>query len=135
MSSFLKTFQRDLRMTSKVAFIFWLLPFFFLVVSEGQLCRSRGLFLQAPEFMAETCALCYIYIPPNKFKFPQAKWNMTGRSAHDPFIGTRLTNGTLQVEHNFGTFVVMHHYLLLLSSNLDCGQCIRCPKSSLGKFC
>lgn len=34
-------------------------------------CLSRGFYLSPENFQAETCALCYIYMPPSQFKH---KW-------------------------------------------------------------
>ena len=107
----------------KLAPIFSILPLFFYLASDpieaqpsssvsdssprttpiskmyrgSKLCRSRGIFLDSKEFMAETCARCYIYIPFSKFKTYTAKWNMSRGREFDPFRGTRLTNGKIQV--------------------------------------
>ena len=71
---------------------------------EG-LCRSRGVFFEPIQFMVETCALCYLYMPKDKFKNPFAKWNLThGTTRMFPHrISSLLSNGTLEV----GTYLKM----------------------------
>ena len=61
------------------------------------LCRSRGIFLEPRQFMAETCALCYLYMPKTKFQDHFAKWNLTHSKLTFPPMGSMLTNGTLEV--------------------------------------
>ena len=70
----------------------------------GGLCRSRGVFLEPTQFMAETCALCYLYMPKDKFKTAFAKWNLThGTTWTFPRRASLLSNGTLEV----GTYLKM----------------------------
>jgi hypothetical protein len=83
-----------------VALIVFLMVFAnYCDVSMAQKCRSRGLSLASEEFLAETCALCYIYMPYNKFKMGD-KWRLSGSmTVRDPSMGSRLTNsnGTIEV--------------------------------------
>ena len=66
-------------------------------VNPVTLCRSRGIFLEPRQFMAETCALCYLYMPKTKFQDNFAKWNLTHSRLTFPPTGSMLTNGTLEV--------------------------------------
>ena len=77
--------------------VFCLLPYLFAVASDAQVCRSRGVYLEANEFMAETCALCYIYIPLAKFKTFRDKWNITRVRGMEAYNGHRLTDGKTKV--------------------------------------
>ena len=95
---------------------FLLLPLFFLLASEkssavAEQCRSRGISLKPEEFNVETCALCYFYMhtfAPHKIKSAHgiSRWtlaqrNMTQINAKIPLKGTKLTNGTIEVNNYF----------------------------------
>ena len=77
---------------------FLLVAFMVLSANGLQSCRSRGLFLKPEEFNAETCALCYIYMPITKFKTVYSKWNLTNEGQRlISRTGARLSNGHLNL--------------------------------------
>ena len=92
-------------MAQHVFFSLLLLPVLYFTSSDlttvvnpvSTLCRSRGIFLEPRQFMAETCALCYLYMPKTKFQDHFAKWNLTHSKLTFPPMGSMLTNGTLEV--------------------------------------
>ncbi len=68
--------------------------------AEQVKCRSRGLMLGRQAFLEETCAMCYIYIPPNQFKTGSAKWTLAKKWTVIP-SGSRLSNGSVEVRDGY----------------------------------
>ena len=80
-----------------------LLPIWFFdcdLALNVTLCRSRGIFLEPKQFKAETCALCYLYMPKTKFKDNFVKWNLTRSKLSFPPLGSMLSNGSMEVNYS-----------------------------------
>ena len=103
------------------------------LAANGSLCRSRGIRLESHQFNAETCALCYLYMPKTKFKSNFAKWNLTrsGNQSSFPLMGSKLTNGSLAVCKLFCYPWISHFWAPFF---LDCGRCIWWGKSFTPNF-
>ena len=102
-----------------------LLPIWFFdndLALNVTLCRSRGIFLEPKQFKAETCALCYLYMPKTKFKDNFVKWNLTRSKSSFPPLESMLTNGSMEV--NYSSMVLINKSFLSTHSFLDCRRCV-----------
>ena len=102
-----------------------LLPIWFFdcdLALNVTLCRSRGIFLEPKQFKAETCALCYLYMPKTKFKDNFVKWNLTRSKSSFPPLESMLTNGSMEV--NYSSMVLINKSFLSTHSFLDSRRCV-----------
>ena len=112
-----------------------LLPIWFFdcdLALNVTLCRSRGIFLEPKQFKAETCALCYLYMPKTKFKDNFVKWNLTRSKSSFPPLESMLTNGSMEV--NYSSMVLINKSFLSTHSFLDCRRCVWWGKSFAPNF-
>ena len=58
------------------------------------LCRSRGFYFDLETYQDNTCALCYMYMPGNKFKL---KWNIARTKLQERILLSDYSTGNITV--------------------------------------